>query len=557
MAGLFSLTGDGRLALLALFVLTQVLYLGSMMVTAFFYTRPVNLVKPANFSPDPAACPPVLLFYPVLRELEETMRTTFLALDAIDYPRHRYRIVAIPNSDDRETIAALHRLQARFSWLEILAVPPTSHPSWNAVWTQWDRNSKVYWWHRGKRARVRDLPPKKTRQLIYAFYNLCPAEGEDALISYIDADSAPPPNYFLLGAAGAAEYDVVQLTNVAGNVLTSWASSFHAFDHMCWDASMYAHMTAHGKHPFYVLGKGLFFRSSDLHAFGGFHPWLTIEDPEVGMRLWTNGRRLGVVAQPLVEEVPRTFRQGVTQRKRWVCGFFQSLGEPLRQMGMTGRQRFRARLNLVPCLSLLVNPLGMAIGIWILALAILGDRPVDLPLAGLALVNVSGAVTILAHNWTNAWRVSRQVLDSRKARLRLALRLNPMFVMAYWLFWSVSMIIGIQMFIRDKGLVWERTEKVDANHDLVRELELTAVGGVTQTAQTRAVPGPLVVQPSVAQSVPAQSVRARSGRPLHHGQGRHRKPRSLGGREPIISEARPRPARPELGRWTRCDERPA
>ena len=166
-------------------------------------------------------------------------------------------------------------------------------------------------------------------------------------------------------------------------------------------------------------------------------------------------------------------------------------------------------------------------------------------------------MTILAHNWTNAWRVSRQVLDSRKARLRLALRLNPMFVMAYWLFWSVSMIIGIQMFIRDKGLVWERTEKVDANHDLVRELELTAVGGVTQTAQTRAVPGPLVVQPSVAQSVPAQSVRARSGRPLHHGQGRHRKPRSLGGREPIISEARPRPARPELGRWTRCDERPA
>ena len=36
------------------------------------------------------------------------------------------------------------------------------------------------------------------------------------------------------------------------------------------------------------------------------------------------------------------------------------------------------------------------------------------------------------------------------------------------MFWSVSIIIGFQMFLRDKGLAWERTTKVDANHDLVR-----------------------------------------------------------------------------------------
>jgi hypothetical protein len=241
---------------------------------------------------------------------------------------------------------------------------------------------------------------------------------------------------------------------------------------MCWDASMYQHMTAHGKHPYYVLGKGLFFRSWDLHAFGGFHPWLTIEDPEVGMRLWTNGRRLGVVAQPLVEEVPRTFRQGVTQRKRWVCGFFQSLGSPLTQMGMTATQRFRARLNLVPCLSLLINPLGLAAGIWILEQTIAGHRPEDLPLTALSAVNIAAAAIILGFNWINAYQVSGLVLGRRRDKWRFALRVNPLFVMLYWLFWSVSLVIGIQMFLRDKGLVWERTEKVDANHDLVRVLEL-------------------------------------------------------------------------------------
>jgi hypothetical protein len=34
------------------------------------------------------------------------------------------------------------------------------------------------------------------------------------------------------------------------------------------------------------------------------------------------------------------------------------------------------------------------------------------------------------------------------------------------------LFIGIQMFVRDKGLIWERTEKVDANHDLVRIFEI-------------------------------------------------------------------------------------
>jgi glycosyltransferase XagB len=490
MLGLTPVISDSRLVLLGFYVAVQVLYLASMLVTAYFYSQPVDLVRPEDLSADRTTYPPVLLFYPVLRELEETMRTTFYAIDKIDYPRNRYRVVAIPNHDDHDTIAALERLQATFSWLEILAVPATSDASWEVVWEQWESNAKVYWWHTGKRAGARDLPPKKTRQLVYAFYNLCPAGAADTLISYIDADSAPPPNYFLLGAAGASSYDVVQLTNVAGNVLSSWASSFHSFDHMCWDASMYAHMTAHGKHPFYVLGKGLFFRSSDLHAFGGFHPWLTIEDPEVGMRLWANGRRLGVVAQPLIEEVPQTFRQGITQRKRWVCGFFQSLGGPLKQIGMTRPQRFRARLNLVPCLSLLVNPIGMAVGIWILVLAAAGDRPVDLPLTVLSAINILGALLILAHNWINAWKVSRLVLDNRRARLLLMLRFNPVFVMTYWIFWSVSIVIGIQMFIRDKGLVWERTVKVDANHDLVRDLEVVGAAGADLVDQRAVRPDP-------------------------------------------------------------------
>ncbi len=84
----------------------------------------------------------------------------------------------------------------------------------------------------------------------------------------------------------------------------------------------------------------------------------------------------------------------------------------------------------------------------------------DLPLTVLSAINILGALVILAHNWNNAWKVSGLVLDNR---LLLMLRVNPVFVMAYRIFWSLSIVIGIQMFIRDKGLAWERTEKVDAN----------------------------------------------------------------------------------------------
>ena len=60
------------------------------------------------------------------------------------------------------------------------------------------------------------------------------------------------------------------------------------------------------------------------------------------------------------------------------------------------------------------------------------------------------------------------VLDSRKERAFYLLRVNPIFLIAYWILWLVPLAIGTWMFITDTGLTWQRTQKVDANHDLVR-----------------------------------------------------------------------------------------
>lgn len=456
--------------LVVLFIASQVLYLLSFLVEGYFYTRPVNWVDEDEADPPGEALPYVVLLYPVLRELEATMRTTFTALAKLDYPSDRFEIVAIPNHDDVATIASLERLRAEYGFVRVMPVPPTSDPSWNIVWNHWESNKKAYWWHAGNRAKQRDLPAKKTRQLVYAFYQIAQQRlvAEDFLLNYIDADSAPAPNHFLAGARGIRHYDVLQSTNVAGNLNASLSASFHAFDHMIWDGRKYAHMTANGKHPFWVLGKGLFFKASDLVELGSFNPWTAIEDPEVGMRFWKNGRRLGMIATPLIEEVPESFGHGITQRKRWVAGFFQSLTTPLKAMDFTFSEKLRAWLNFAPCLSLSFNIIGLPVGIWALVTWALGTGPLPQWTYVLAGINMAIYVVLMGSQYWLTWKRTALVLHRRRDRLWYLLRVNPVFVWIWWFIWLVPLWIGWNMYRRDHGLTWERTEKIDANAQLVR-----------------------------------------------------------------------------------------
>ena len=47
------------------------------------------------------------------------------------------------------------------------------------------------------------------------------------------------------------------------------------------------------------------------------------------------------------------------------------------------------------------------------------------------------------------------------------LRVNPLFQMVWWLVWLIPLWIGFRMYLKEGGLVWHRTPKIDANHDLI------------------------------------------------------------------------------------------
>ena len=474
-------------ALVALFIVTQVLYTLTFLIDAYFFSLPVDWVDMSEPLTEPESeWPYVVLFYPVLRELEATMRTTFVSLAKMDYPRDRYRIVAIPNYNDADTIASLRRLVREFDFVEIMEIPATTDPSWDLIWNAWDANPNAYWWHQGKRAGVKDLPPKKTRQLIYGLYHMAERlkDEPNLVINYIDADSAPPVDHFKGAAIGLKHYDVLQAQNVVGNLNPTLPTSWHAFDHMAWDGYKYPHLSAHGRQPYWVLGKGLFYRVSDLIPLGGFHPWITIEDPEVGLRYWKNGKRLGILSSSLIEEVPKTWLQGITQRKRWICGFFQSLGRPLGYMGYTPWERFKAWLIFFPCLSLSVNVVGIPVGIWALWMYFAQTHVVPTWTVWLTLANLTLFAVTLSLLYANTWRRTGLVCTRWQDRVWYMLRINPISAIIWWFLWIVPLFIGFRMYVLDEGLAWQRTEKIDANKILIRRKFRRGAAAPEAVAQT-------------------------------------------------------------------------
>lgn len=453
------------------YVIAQILYFLTFLVVFYFLTRPVNWVGGGGKTVSlPEKVPTVILAYPVLNEDEGTMHTTMLALSKIDYPRDKYKVIAIPNSSDGETIAALKRLQGEFAFLEILEVPPTTDASWDVVWKSWEKNPKAYWWHKGKNKGIKDLPPKKTRQLIYFFYTSYEKYGPDWILDYIDADSITPSSHFKLAAHGMQKYDILQSTNVVGNLMDTPSTSVHSFDHMTWDGMLYPHMSANGKHPFYVLGKGVFFRAADLYELGGFHPWITIEDPEIGLRYWANKKKLGIIKEPLIEEVPQSFIPGgIVQRNRWMCGFFQTNSSPLKEMGIKFWQRQLARLNMVPVMSLLINIIGIPSGLWILYLFLLGQNPLPLWVSILSIANIIFYIGLMTAIYVSTWRWTGVVLKKTSSRINYMITVNPATMFVYWTFWAIPIVGGFFLFITDQGKVWARTEKVDADKKLVEK----------------------------------------------------------------------------------------
>ena len=115
----------------------------------------------------------------------------------------------------------------------------------------------------------------------------------------------------------------------------------------------------------------------------------------------------------------------------------------------------------MPCFSLLLNPLGLVLGVWALWGLFAGWRLLPTWTIPLCLTNLTLAGFMLTTNYYTAWVRSGLVLDTLRDRVLFMVRVSLPALIFYWMIWAVPIVIGINMFLHDRGLVWERTEKVD------------------------------------------------------------------------------------------------
>ena len=87
----------------------------------------------------------------------------------------------------------------------------------------------------------------------------------------------------------------------------------------------------------------------------------------------------------------------------------------------------------------------------------------------LAMVNLVVFLATLTLIYRATWRRSATIFRNNRQRALYLARVNPLFLLGWWLFWCVPLWIGFVMYLRDGGLTWERTVKNDANHQLVRK----------------------------------------------------------------------------------------
>lgn len=91
-----------------------------------------------------------------------------------------------------------------------------------------------------------------------------------------------------------------------------------------------------------VSGTGFLFADSLLTSLGGWHYHLLTEDLEFTAHMISRGERIAYCGSAvLYDEQPRSFRQSITQRSRWIRGSFQVIakhgGDLLRTLASTGR----------------------------------------------------------------------------------------------------------------------------------------------------------------------------------------------------------------------------
>jgi len=269
------------------------------------------------------------------------------AVRALDYPPEKLDIKFVLEADDRETLAALRRLDLG-SPFEIIVAPPIG-------------------------------PRTKPKAL-----NAALPFARGAFTVIYDAEDRPEPDQLRRALAafrrGGRRLACVQASLTIDNSHDNWLTRGMLAQTPCANRPLTRMFAANyaGQFdaflpgltalqlPFPLGGSSNHFRTALLRKVGGWDPYNVTEDADLGIRLHRLGYRSESFSSATYEEAPARFTSWLHQRTRWYKGWMQTWLVHMRRPGRLGHDLGAAGfivfqiLFAANVLAALIHPLFMA-----------------------------------------------------------------------------------------------------------------------------------------------------------------------------------------------------
>jgi len=410
-----------------------ILFIGYKLFLSFFgeFDRGKEIVKKEMKNLKDDELPFYTLLIPVYKE-KEVINQLLRGLSKLDYPKERIEILILMEEDDKETIESVNKTLKDEKLKDYNFIPIV----------------------------VPDYLPKTKPKACN--YGLIFSRGKYLVI--YDAEDIPERNQLKMAVSAFKIYPDKYICFQAHlnyyNTYQNFLTKMFTLEYSYWFDYMLPGLSKFNL-PIPLGGTSNHFKTEKLIELGGWDPYNTTEDADLGMRAYLNGYKIGVIDSTTYEEANSRLGNWIRQRSRWIKGYMQTWlvynREPLKMIKMAGLKGYLSFNMLVggTPFIFLVNPILWAIFIFWLITRTEIVKPIFPPeVYYIALINLTIG---------NFLAVYLNLLPIFKRRLFSLLPyafLNPF----YWILHSIAAYKALwQLFT--KPFYWEKTQHGLANNN--------------------------------------------------------------------------------------------
>ncbi len=380
------------------------------------------------------------ILLPVYKE-KEIVKLLLQGIANLDYPKERYEVLILLEEDDEETIREIEEHLINDPKLKGYNFIPIVVP---------------------------DYQPKTKPKACN--YGLIFSRGKHLVI--YDAEDIPEPNQLKMAVSAFKyfpdQYICFQAHLNYYNTNQNFLTKMFTLEYSYWFDYMLPGLFKLNL-PIPLGGTSNHFRMDKLIELGGWDPYNTTEDADLGMRAYLHGYKVGVIDSTTYEEANSKLKNWIRQRSRWIKGYMQTWlvynREPLKMIkeaGFKGFLSFNLLIGGTPFIFL-INPIQWAIFfVWLLT-----KTELIAPLFP-SIVYYTALFNLTIGNFLAIYLNMLPIFKRKLFRLFIYALLNPI----YWVLHSIAAYKALWQLIV-KPFYWEKTE-----HGLSDEKYLNEIGKV-------------------------------------------------------------------------------